>query len=161
MLKTIRDMLVGALVAAGITAAFASVGQMPLPGFQTPDGSWLLGLGAGVNYTYQYGITAHAGGTQSAALVLPAQYYLLEVDTVATAADSVALPQCLQGTQFFLANAGANTLDVYGNPTTNPITGTADTINATAGSTAYTLSTNTNAYFFCAKNGSWKAVKGS
>lgn len=159
MFRTIRDMLLGVAVAAAVSSAMALVGNAPVPGYQTPDGTWLLGLAGGSNNTYQYGITAHAGGTQAAALVLTPNTNLVEVDTVATTGDSVALPQCIQGTYLFLANAGANTLDVYGNPTANAASATLDTINGTAGTSAYTIATNTNAVFFCAKNGAWKAGK--
>lgn len=149
-----------ALVLLGFIA-HAAVGTPPLGGIgpALQDGQWLLGLAGGTNYGYQSGITAHAGGTQAAATVLPTNIALVEVDTVATTGDSVALPQCIQGTWLFLRNAGAGTLDVYGNTITNPLSATLDTINATAGTSAYTLTTNTNAIFFCAKNGAWSAGK--
>ena len=159
-----RALIVGAVAAATLClgiAAHAVTGQRPFDGFGSIDGTWLRGLSGGLNWYPQSAITAHAGGTQAAAFQLPSGVYLIEVDTVATNGDSVMLPQCLRGTQFYLANAGASTLNVYGNVAVNPVTGSADTINATAGSTAYTMATNTNAYFFCAKDGAWKAVKGS
>lgn len=141
--------------------AQAVVGTPPTPGgsFALIDQTWLNGLAGGSNNTFQSSITAHAGGTQAAALVLNPNVNLVEVDTVATTGDSVALPQCVAGTYLFMANAGSGTLDVYGNPTTNAASGTLDTINGTAGTSAYTLTTNTNAVFFCAKNGAWKAGK--
>lgn len=164
MLKTIRDMAVGAIVSAVIGLAgygIAAVGTPPIIGPALQDGTWLNGLASGQNFSYQYGITAHAGGTQAAATALTPGSYLYQVGTVASNNDSVYVPQCVQGTAFLLANAGASTLYVYGNPTTNALTGAADTINATAGSTAYQMTTNTNAVFFCAKNGAWTAIKGS
>lgn len=144
--------LIGAL-------AHAVVGTPPGTGPALVDGVWLNGLAGGTNYSYQSGITAHAGGTQAAAVQLAAGINMVDVDTVTTTGDSVALPQCVAGTYLFVANAGAQTLDVYGSPTVNSLTAANDTINGTAGSTAYTLTNNTNAIFFCAKNGAWKAGK--
>lgn len=161
MLKTIRDMLFGAVVTSAVGAAMAVTGTPPIPsnGFGLVDGTWLNGLAGGTNYAYQYSITAHAGGGQASAFQLPQFINMFQVSTVATTGDSVALPQCIQGSYMFLSNSGASTLDVYGSPIVNGTTGTLDTINATAGTSAYTLTTNTNAVFFCAKNGAWSAGK--
>ncbi len=161
MLKTIRDMFLGAMVAGAVGAAVAAVGIAPGNGFQTVDGTWLNGLAQGVNYAAANGLTAHAGGTQAAAIAVPPNAYMIEFDIVATTGDSTYLPQCLNGGIGFVRNAGLQTLDIYGNATVNPVTGIADTINGTAGSTAYTLATNTSAVFFCAKNGNWSAIHGS
>ena len=139
--------------------ARAVVGTPPGTGFALVDGNWLTGLANGVNYSYQNGITAHAGGTQAAAFQLPQNVNMFQVGTTATTGDSVALPQCVAGSYIWLSNAGAGTLDVYGSPTTNPLTAALDTIHATAGTSAYTLTTNTNAIFFCPKNGAWSAGK--
>jgi hypothetical protein len=167
--KNFANWVMGAFIFAGVSAAIASnitggpVGVPPIPatGPGMVDGTWLNGLAGGQNFSYQSGIVAKAGGTQALATPLPIGIYLIEVDTVATTGDSVALPQCFQGSSLLLRNAGAGTLDVYGNPSNNPLlaTAAADTINAVAGSTAYTLTTNTNAIFFCAKNGAWSAGK--
>jgi hypothetical protein len=165
MLRTIRDMLVGVIVAAVAAAsvAFATIGTPPFSSgtFANIDQSWLYALSGGTNYVYQYGITAHAGGTQAAAFVLPATVNLIEVDTVATTGDSVALPYASQGTYLMLRNAGVGTLDVYANPGTNGLTASTDTINGASNTSAYTIGNNTNAIFFCAKNGVWNAIKGS
>src|SRR5581483_739598 len=106
MLKTIRDMLIGALVAASVSAALAVVGTAPPNGFAAIDGTFVNGLANGQNFSYQYGITAHAGGTQAACLNLTPGIYLYEVDTVASGNDSVCVPFALQGTNFSLRNAG-------------------------------------------------------
>jgi hypothetical protein len=161
MFKTICGFVLGAIVAASIGAVMAATGQTPVPGFQTPDGTWLLGIAGGQNFTYQYGITAHAGGTQAACTNLVPGIYLYEVDTVATTGDSVCLPFAIAGTNFSLRNAGTGTLDIYGQPNNNLATGAADTINGTAGSSAYTITNNTNVECFAAKSGVWSCVKGS
>ncbi len=157
MFKTIRDMLLGAVVAASVGAAMATIGNVPINGFQAIDGTWLLGLAGGTNYTYQSGITA-AGTTQATATQLNAGIAMFSIDTVA-ASTGVALPQCVAGTQLDIRNAGANTLSIYGSAIANSLTAANDTINGTAGSTAYTILTQTNATFFCAKNGAWSAGK--
>lgn len=162
MFKTILNMLAGALIFAGISAAFA-VGVAPSvnSGFQTVEGRWLLGIVGGQNFAYQSNITAHAGGTQAACLSLTPGTYLYEVDTVTTTGDSICLPFAQQGTNLSIRNAGAQTLDIYGQTNNNPATAAADTINGTAGSTAYTIATNTNVECFVAKNGIWSCVKGN
>jgi hypothetical protein len=160
MFKTICNMLAGALIVAGISAAFAVTGVAPHDGFQEIDGLWLKGLAGGQNYTYQSGITAHAGGTQAACLSITPNIYLYEVDTVATTGDSICLPFAIQGTNFSLRNAGAQTLDIYGQAANNLATGAADTINSVAGSTPYTVVTNNSMECFAAKTGSWSCVQG-
>lgn len=162
MIKAFRAM--GAAFALVLIGAIAHAYTVGIPPQQYGDEAlinqqWLYALSGGQNQTFQSGITAHAGGGQTSAFQLPAGVALVEIDTVATAGDSVALPQCLAGMMLYLRNAGGATLDVYGNATTNPLSATSDTINGTAGSSAYTVSNNTNAIFFCAKNGAWSAGK--
>jgi hypothetical protein len=154
MLKTIRDMIIGAFVAAGIGAAVAAVGFPPVNGFQTPDGTWLLGLAAGQNYSYQYGFAA-AGTTQATATQLPAGVRLMQVDTTA-ASTGVALPSCLQGTAVSLYNNGASTLTVYPSIANNPVTAAQDTINS---GTSFSggVATHVSLLLFCTKNGVWAA----
>lgn len=148
-----------ALVLLGFIA-HAAIGTPPGTGPALIDGVWLNGLAGGTNYTYQSGITAHAGGTQAAAFQLAAGINMFEVDTVASANDSVALPQCVAGSKLWLRNASAsNNMAVYGSPTVNSLTAANDTINGTAGSSAYTINSQTNGVFFCAKNGAWSAGK--
>lgn len=161
MLKTIFNMLAGALIVAGISAAFA-VGVAPSvnSGFQTVEGRWLLGIVGGQNFAYQNNIAAHAGGTQAACLSLIPGTYLYEIDTVTTTGDSICLPFAQQGTNLSIRNAGAQTLDVYGQTNNNPATAAADTINGTAGSTAYTAIANNSIECFSAKSGSWSCVQG-
>ena len=165
MFKTVLNMLVGALVAAGIGAAFAVQGIAPTNGFGAWDGTWLLGLSGGSNWTYQYGITAHAGGGQTSCVSLTPGIYLYEVDTVASANDSVCLPFAQQGTNFSIRNgAASNALAIYGQANNNLLTAAADTINGTAGSTEYPsggLSAGSSVECFAAKNGVWSCVHGN
>lgn len=152
MLKTIRDMLVGAFMAAAVGAAFAATGVVPQPGFQAVDGTWLLGLANGQNYSYQSGISA-AGTTQATGTQLPANIYLIEVDTVSSST-GVNLPTCVPGSQNQVYNNGANPLAIYPAVANNPATSAQDTINNT---TSYSLSAHTSISFGCAKAGVWFA----
>ena len=80
-------------------------------------------------------ITAHAGGTQAAALALDATKTIHNVTTVATAADSVKLPLAVgSGKQHMVNNSGANSLKVFGDGT-DTIDGvaTATCVNIAAG----------------------------
>lgn len=164
MKQFLRALAIVALAAViGVGSAFYAraqpTGQPPGTGFNTTDGTWLNGLANGQNRSFVSGLTATAGGTQAAGLALPASVMLIQVDTVATTGDSVVLPQCLASRILTVINAGAGTLYVYGKVAVNPITGVADTINGTAGSTAYQMATLIVSQFICAKNGAWKALK--
>lgn len=97
-----------------------------------------------------YGIVA-AGTTQATATPLGAP--LNQVDTTAantgvnlplsTGKRNVAFQNCI------IVNNGANTLSVYG------AQGSADTINGTAGSTAFTIAAGFTAAFVSIKGGAW------
>ncbi len=153
MLKSIRNTMAGLLLVAGtISAALAVTGQAPVNGYQTPDGTWLQGLAAGVNSTYQSGITA-AGTTQATCTTLPAGVTLIELDTVA-ASTGVCLPPALPGTELSIYNNGANTVTTYPAIANNPVTAAQDTIN---NGTSTTQTTHTSKYYYCAKAGVWAA----
>jgi hypothetical protein len=94
------------------------------------------------------GLVAHAGGTQAAALVLSAKVNVL--GTVATAADSVALPLAVAGLTVVVANAGAASAQVFGSGT--------DTINGVATATGVALAAAATKTFYCTKSapaGTW------
>jgi hypothetical protein len=153
MLKSLRDTAILAAAAIFCAAvASASVGIAPNPsnGPSLVDGTWLLGLAGGSNYTYQYGITA-LGTSQATAQALPANVSLIEVDT-ANSSTGVNLPFCYQGTALQVYNTGGNTITVYPAVANNPITAAQDTINNT---TSTTISNHAAGSFFCAKNGNW------
>lgn len=128
-------------------------GKAPPAGssYATQDGRWLLSVAAGQNRNYQNAFTAHSGGTKAAALQLPAQVAQLEVDTVAADNDSVLLPAAKAGASVALFNNGAHILGVYGRST--------DTINQAVTATQYSMAAGLSAFFFCAKDGAWFAVK--
>jgi len=74
------------------------------------------------------GLTAHAGGTQAAALALSGTKSVHEVTIVATAADSVKLPLATgSGAMHYVRNSSATSLQLFGSGT--------DTIDAVATAT--------------------------
>jgi hypothetical protein len=131
----------------------ATVGRPPVANttFGLQDGRWLLGLGNGLNRSYQNGITAHSGGTKAAAVQLPANVAQFEIDTCAADNDSVLLPAAKAGQSVVVYNASGHTLGIYGRGT--------DTINEVATATQYSLATVLTAFFFCSKDGHWSALK--
>lgn len=152
MLKTIRDMLLGAIITAAISSAFAVIGTQPLQygGPALIDQQWLYGLAGGLNQVYQNGISA-AGSTQATATALSSGVALLEIDTVGSST-GVNLPPALQGTEVNIYNNGANTLTVYPAVANNPITAAQDTIN---NGTSTSVNTHVSLICFSAKNGVW------
>ena len=95
-----------------------------------------------------------AGTTQATATQIPSGIYLVEADTVASST-GVNLPPCLQGTQLFIYNNGAQTLTVYPAVANNPITAAQDTINNSTSLSA--PASHVPEMFMCAKNGVWGA----
>lgn len=154
MLKTIRDIAIGAFIAAGITAALAVTGTPPTNGFMLVDGAWLNALASGQNMSFQSGLTA-AGTNQATALQLNPGIYMFEIDTVASGT-GVALPACIAGTELSIYNNGANTLAVFPSIANNPITSAQDTINS---GTSFSggIASHAISWFACAKNGVWGA----
>jgi imidazole glycerol phosphate synthase subunit HisF len=77
-------------------------------------------------------ITAHAGGTQAAALALNPLKTVHNVTTVATAADSIKLPLAVgSGIQHLIHNSSGTSLQLFGDGT--------DTINAVATATGVAI----------------------
>lgn len=135
------------------------IGNRPQRGFRQIDGLWLRGLSDGDNRNAQNNLVAFAGGGQANALVLSAERAFIQVDTVASAGDSVALPLATVGNSLKVFNNGANSMNIYANPATNKLTGVPDVINKTANATAYALASGAAVEFFCAKDGIWAAIK--
>lgn len=85
---------------------------------------------------------------------------LQEVKTSASTG-SVCLPTAIAGRQMQIGNASGQTIDIFGSATTFT-SGTQDTINGTAGTSAYTgLTTGKNADCFSPANGAWYCTSGS
>lgn len=91
------------------------------------------------------GLTAHAGGTQAAALALTTG--INHITVCATGGDSVRLPVSVAGMQVTVINAGAASAQVYGAGT--------DTINAVATATGVALTNGKTAMYSCPVAGQW------
>ena len=156
MFKTIFSMLAGALIVSAVSVAYASYGRAPLPYGDEAliEQKWLYGLSGGVNYTYQYAITA-AGTNQATAKALPNLIRMFSIDTV-SASTGVNLPSCIQGTAISVYNNTATTLAIYPAVVNNPVTAAQDTIN-NGTSLSGGLAGHTAELFFCPKNGVWAA----
>jgi hypothetical protein len=94
----------------------------------------------------KYNITALAGGTLTAntpVLTLGSNH----VGTAASSGDSVVLPSAVAGSVVFLANAGANPVQVFGKGS--------DTINGTAGATGISVANAKRILFVAVTNNVW------
>jgi hypothetical protein len=143
-----------ALLLTGAVALADNTGVPPLArgDFATIHQGWLSGLSGGQNQLTQSLIVAHAGGGQAQATPLIPGNALYQVDLVANAGDSVALPNARPPFQFALVNNGANSLNVFAS--------SADFINGTAGSTPFAVASMTSAVFTCVERGRWAAMTG-
>jgi len=97
--------------------------------------------------SYSNGLTAHAGGTQAAGLLLPS--IVNRVTTVATAADSVLLPVSAPGMVITVINNGANAMQVFGSGT--------DTINGVLTATGVSQLPNSVVTYTSAVAGLWQS----
>lgn len=128
------------------------------PGARLVDGGELQQM-ANELFSTETGIVAGAGGTQALARPLIAAYN--RVDTVASASDSVKLPQAIPGRRITITNNTATLLAIFGIPN-NPVTGAGDTIAASNSNTyqptatGITLATTLTADFICFTAGQWK-----
>jgi hypothetical protein len=115
----------------------------------------LFGFGSG---GLELGLTAHAGGTQAAALALSATKSFHEVTTVGSAADSVSLPLCTgSGKIHWVKNsAAANSMQVFGAGT--------DTIDQVATATGVAVAAGKSRAFIdtaTAPAGRWESLLGA
>ena len=147
-----------------------TVGQAPQSnhGKSLQDANWLLGL-AGGNNQFSQTVTATPGGAQAGSVVIGSansqgiEAVLVEVGTVASANDSVQLPQAIAGKSVLVYNSSATAASLFANTATNKATGALDTINGVANGTAYGnaggLTAKLSVLFFCPRNGIWAALK--
>lgn len=94
------------------------------------------------------GLVALAGGGQAGAT--PITTGLTTAGTVATAGDSVLLPSAAPGAHPLVANAGANSLNVF------PAIG--EVIGAGAANAAFAIPAGKAAQFFATAPGRWRAL---
>jgi hypothetical protein len=93
----------------------------------------------------QDNITATAGGGQTGAFQLTSQ--TSRISTVATIADSVALPPSTQGLELLVINHGANAMQVFGSGT--------DQIDDQASATGVSQMANSLVIYTCTSVGNW------
>lgn len=98
-------------------------------------------------------LTAHAGGTQAAALALSATKDYHRISTCATAGDSISLPAATVGHAHFVRNDGAASCQVFGAST--------ETINGIATATGIALPKGLGAWFVCTTAGAWTTGLGA
>jgi hypothetical protein len=96
-------------------------------------------------------VTAHAGGTQALGVALTT--CMINISVCATTGDSVCLPVAIGGQSVYIANSGAAPCNVFSSNAS-----TADTINGTAGTTAFSLVNGKNVQAFSVAAGAWKML---
>jgi hypothetical protein len=92
-------------------------------------------------------ITARAGGLQPLATQLIASFN--NVTVCATGGDSVALPKAIQGSEVVVFNNGVASMNVFAK------VGSGDTINGTAGTTAFAHANAKRVTYTCVTTGKW------
>ncbi len=97
-------------------------------------------------------LTAHAGGTQAAALALSATAFFHRISVCATAGDSVILPAATVGKSHYIRNDGAASAQVYAALT--------ETINGVASATGVPLGAGSGVLYFCTTAGKWTTAAG-
>jgi hypothetical protein len=110
----------------------------------------------------QNGVVAKAGGGVAAAT--PLRNGFNQIDTVATAADSVMLPPAIVGAWCWIYNDGAASMNVYNSQANPQNGGAADFIVAhgvttpSAGNAAQAVGVGHTSLFVCMQLGMWKQV---
>lgn len=94
----------------------------------------------------QDSLVAHAGGGQALAFQI-GNTEMTRVGTVATAGDSIMLPPAQPGIGLLIVNHGANSMQVFGQPS--------DTINDVASATGVPQMQNSAVFYFCFTAGAW------
>lgn len=148
----------------GLAVLLATIAKAVLP---TPDTGLRLtdwfALQQAITFDNQVGfatVTNAVANTQASctALVFP----MNNITTATTQANaSFCLPTATAGREVYIGNGSGVTINIFGSNTPF-VAGTQDTINTTAGSTAYTSTTTTkNANCFAPANGTWFCTAGN
>lgn len=152
-----------ALVVLGFFFAHATI---PLPGTNGPSlgdaTANIYSLVNAVTLNNQMGFSPGLSVSQTSGQANCTQLSgnpLQEVKTSA-ATGYICLPTAVAGREMMIANPTNQTIDIYSSATSFTA-GTADTINGSAGTSAYTgLTTGLNAYCFVPANGAWYCASG-
>lgn len=137
-----------------VTGAAAISGALAVTGALTASAAASVGTVlklAGI----ETGLTAHAGGTQGAALALSATKSIHNVTIVGTAADSIVLPAATgSGTMHLIKNsAAANSLQLFGLST--------DTIDGVASGTGVAIAAGKGRLLCDFASGLWLSILGA
>ena len=102
------------------------------------------------------GSISQTSGQSNCTVIGPVNASMLHKATTSASTGYICLPTAYAGKIVYIANATGHNLDLYSNATSYT-PGTADTINGTAGTTAFTGLTSSNAYATCISpvNGAW------
>jgi hypothetical protein len=136
-----------------------TVGLPPLANMEQGlvDATWLNGLAAGQNQTFQSGLAAPNAANQGTATPVPSGISMVEVDSSVNTG-SLVLPFAVAGTEISIIQNGTGVLNIYANAGTNPLTAAQDQINNASNATAFaTVTSPSVTWFACAKNGKWYA----
>lgn len=122
-----------------------TLGQRFLSSRQLLPGDWANAV-TDAWLSYQE-VVATPSGTQTTSIVVNAAN--VNITTVATASDGVALPPAKIGMEISIVNSdAADAAQIFANGT--------DTINATAGATGVALAAGAAIILRCIKNGNWR-----
>lgn len=158
LLRALRAM--GVALGLTIVGAGLAFAVLPTPdqGLRLTDWFSLQQAITNRNQTGFASLTPGAANTQStcASVVTP----MVSI-TTSVANGSICLPTATGGREVFIANGSGQTVNTF--TSNSPFTvGTADTINGSPGSTAYTsLTTGKNLHCFTPANGSWFCTAGN
>lgn len=163
----------GVSLALVLVGVFAHAAVSPYWQSRSPGvtGAWLGDDTFNINgiwraYTFDSGksftsaISASQTATQAGCTQLSADAF--QQVTTSAATGSVCLPTAVAGKTTTIVMTPAQTLDIFSSATSY-VSGTQDTINGTAGTSAYTSNTGSNKTTTCfaVANGAWNCVTGS
>jgi hypothetical protein len=108
--------------------------------------------------SFQGNMAAFASGGQANGTPITRTYSRFV--TVATTGDSCTLPSASPLSEYTIKNAGANSMNVFPNPTPNlgVWNPAADQINAAGANVPFTLASGKTCVFVCMQNGYWDTV---
>jgi len=166
-MKTLRDMLVGAVLTFSAMFSVSAFATLVLPGVQGPSlgdqNTNIYTITQAINLLNQAGFSAAqtSGVANAQATCLNLSNPLNQI-TSNVSTGSVCLPAAIAGRIVFITNTTANQINLFGSNTPQTV-GTQDTINGTAGSTANTTvlpAAATNKVSICISpaNGAWNCT---
>jgi hypothetical protein len=110
--------------------------------------------------SFQNGLTALAGGTQTGYGIPLITRTFTRFTTVATGGDSALLQSANGGLYYFVKNAGAQSMNVFPNPAiwAGNVQAGGDKINALGVNAAFALAAGKTVQFICYVDGTWDTL---